>query len=103
MPGTPQQNGVLEMCNRTLMDIVRSMLSNSTLPVSLWMYALKNVIYLLNRVPSNAFSKTPFELWMNRTSSIRHLHVWGCQADIRIHNPQERKLDARTISRYFIY
>jgi len=35
MPGTPQQNGVLEMCNRTLMDIVRSMLSNSTLPVSL--------------------------------------------------------------------
>jgi len=61
-----QQNGVLERRNRILMDMVRSMLSNSNLPVSLWMYALKNTMYLLNRVPSKAVPKTP---------SIRHLHV----------------------------
>jgi len=42
MSGTPQQNGVSERRNRTLMDMVRSMLSNSSLPVSVWMYALKN-------------------------------------------------------------
>ena len=66
------------------------------------MYALKTAMYLLNRVPSKAVPKTPFELWTNRTPSIRHLHVWGCQAEIRIYNPQERKLDARTISGYFI-
>ena len=102
MPGTPQQNGVSERRNRTLMDMVRSMLINSTLPVSLWMYALKNAMYLLNRVPSKAVPKTPFELWTNRTPSIRHLHVWGCQTEIRIYNPHERKLDARTISGYFI-
>ena len=59
-------------------------------------------MYLLNKVPSKAVPKTPFELWTNRTPSIRHLHVWGCQAEIRIYNPQERKLDARTISGYFI-
>ena len=45
MPGTPQQNGITERRNRTLMDMVRSMLSNSTLPLSLWMYALKTAIY----------------------------------------------------------
>ena len=39
---------------------------------------------------------------MNRTPSIRHLHVWGCQAKIRIYNPQERKLEERTINGYFI-
>ena len=66
------------------------------------MYALKTAMYLLNRVPSKAVPKTPFELWTNRIPSIRHLHVWGCQAEIRIYNPQERKLDARTISGYFI-
>ena len=66
------------------------------------MYALKTVMYLLKRVPSKAVPKTPFELWMNRTPSIRHLHVWGFQTEIRIYNPQERKLDARTISGYFI-
>jgi len=60
-------------------------------------------MYLLNRVPSKVVPKTPLELWINRTPSIRHLHVWGfCQAEIRIYNPQKRKLDASTISGYFI-
>ena len=75
MSGTPQQNGVAERRNRTLMDIVRSMLSNSTLPLSLWMYALKTALYLLNRVPSKAVPKTPFELWTRRKPSLRHLYV----------------------------
>ena len=90
------------MRNRTLMNMVRSMLRNLTLFVSLWMYALKNVIYQLNRVSSKAIPKTPFELWMNKTPSIKHLYVWGCQTEIKIHIPQERKLDARRISEYFI-
>jgi len=100
--GTPQQNSVSERRNRTLMDMVRSMLSNSYLPVSLWTYDLKNTMYLLNRVPSKAVQKTPFELWTGRKPSLRHLHVWGGQAEIRIYNLQEKKLDARTISGYFI-
>jgi len=89
MAGIPQHNGVSERRNRTLMDMVRSMLSNSCLPVSLWMYALKAVMYLLNKVPSKAIQKTPFELWTNRKPSLRHMHVWGCQAEVRIYNPQE--------------
>ena len=76
MSGTPQQNGVSERRNRTLMDMVRSMLSNSSLPISLWKYALKIVMYLLNWVPSKATQKTPFELWIGRKPSLRHLHVW---------------------------
>jgi len=78
MPGTLQQNGVSERRNRNLMDMVRSMLINSNLPISLWMYALKTTMYLSNRVPSKAAPKTPFELWTNMIPSIRHLHVWGC-------------------------
>ena len=66
------------------------------------MYALKTTMYLLNRVPSKAVQKTPFELWTGRKPSLRHLHVWGCQAEIRVYNPHEKKLDARTISGYFI-
>jgi len=102
MPGTPQQNGVAERRNRTLMDMVRSMMSNSSLPKSLWMYALKTVVYLLNRIPSKAVPKTPFELWTGRKPSLRHLHVWGCQAEARVYNPHEKKLDSRTVSGYFI-
>ena len=46
-PRTPQQNGVAEMWNRTLMNMVRSMLINSSLPVSLWMYALRTAQYFI--------------------------------------------------------
>jgi hypothetical protein len=49
------------------------------------MEALKTVVYLLNRVPSKAISKTHFELWTRRKPSMRHLHVWSCLAKARIH------------------
>ena len=49
-PRTPQQNGIAKRRNRTLLDMVRSMMSYSTLPISYWGYAL--AMYLLNLVPS---------------------------------------------------
>ena len=102
MTGTPQQNGVSKRRNRTLLDMVRSMVSNASLPISLWTYALKVAMYLQNKVPSKAIQKKPFELWTRRKPSLRHLHVWGCPAEIRYYNPHEKKLDARIISGYFI-
>ena len=65
--------------------MVRSMLSNSTLPLSLWMYALKTAVYLLNRVPSKTVSKTPIKLWTKRKPSLRHLHVWGCPTEAKVY------------------
>ena len=102
MPSTPQQNGVAERGNRTLMDIVRNMISNSSLPKSLWTYALKTAIYLLNRIPSKAIPKTPFELWTRRKPSLRHLHVRGCPIEAQVYNPHEKKLDSRTVNGYLI-
>ncbi|KAK1406103.1 hypothetical protein QVD17_41389 [Tagetes erecta] len=78
MPGTPQQNGVAEKRNRTLMDMVRSMLANSGLPQFLWTEALKTAIHILNRVPSKSIPKTPFELWTGRKPSLKYMKVWGC-------------------------
>jgi hypothetical protein len=102
MPGSPDQNGVAERRNRTLLDMVRSMLSSSNLPKSLWIEALKTTMYILNRVPTKAVPKTPFELWKGWKPSLQHMCVWGCPNEVRIYNPQEKKLDPRTISGYFI-
>jgi hypothetical protein len=55
------------------MDMVRSMLCNSHLPLFLWSEALKNVVYVLNRIPSKAVPKTPFELWNGWKPSLNHL------------------------------
>lgn len=69
------QNGAAEMRNRTLIEIVRSMMSYSSLHLSLWMYALRTLMFLLNKVPSKTVPKTPFKLWTGRKPSFKHLHV----------------------------
>jgi len=82
--------------------MVRSMVSHSSLPESLWGEALKTAAYILNRVPSKAVNKTPYELWTDKKPSIKHSHIWGCPAEARSYRPHERKLDSRTISCYFV-
>ena len=61
-PGDSQLNGVAERMNQTLLDIVRSMISYSLLPVSFWGYAIKTAVDILNVVPSKSIPKTPLEL-----------------------------------------
>ncbi|RVX02371.1 Retrovirus-related Pol polyprotein from transposon TNT 1-94 [Vitis vinifera] len=102
MPGSPNQNGVAERRNQTLLDMVRSMLSSSKLPKFLWTEALKTAVYILNRVPTKVVLKMPFEFLKGWKPSLRHMRVWGCSSEVRIYNPQEKKLDPRTISGYFI-
>ena len=64
--------------------------------------ALKTAVYILNRVLTKAVSKIPFELFKGRKPSLRHICIWGCPSEVRTYNPQEKKLDPRTISGYFI-
>jgi len=101
-PGEPQQNGVAERRNRTLMNMVCSMLSNSTLPVSLWMEALKTAAHISNLVPSKSVPKTPYELWTGRKPSMNYMHVCVCAAEMKLFNPSLGKLDPKTESCYFI-
>jgi hypothetical protein len=100
-PGDPQQNGVAERRNHTLMDMMRSMLSYSTLLISLWMEALKTV-HILNRVPSKSVPKTPYEIWTGRKATLNYLHVWGYSTEAKLFNPSIRKLDSKTVSCHFI-
>ena len=74
-PGTPQQNGVTEKRYRTLLEMVRSMMSYSTLPISFWAYALKIAMHILNLVPSKSVPNTPKELWSGRKPSMKYLHI----------------------------
>jgi hypothetical protein len=102
IPGEPQQNGVAKRRNRTLMDMVRSVLSHSTLPISLWMEALKTAAHILNRVPSKSVSKTPYELWTGKKPTLNYVRVWGCPAEAKLFNPNIGKLDPKTVNCHFI-
>nr|GEU89500.1 retrotransposon protein, putative, Ty1-copia subclass [Tanacetum cinerariifolium] len=69
-PRTPQLNGVCERRNRTLLDMVQSMMCRATFPISFWGYALEKTTHILNLVPTKKVSKTPFEMWKGKQDKI---------------------------------
>ena len=81
--GTPQRNGVSEHCNRTLLDMIRSMMSLTDLPLSFCGYALETTTFTLNRAPSKSIETTPYELWFGKKPKLSFLKVWGCEAHVK--------------------
>ena len=90
MLGELEQNGVAERRNRTLMDMVRSMISMTSLSKFLSDDALKIATYILNRVPSKSVPKTSFEMWYVSKPSLNHIRVWGCPTKVRSYDPNLR-------------
>lgn len=81
VPYTPQQNGVAERANRTIVEMAKSMLIHAKLEEFLWAEAVSTASYLRNRCPSKALmGATPFEIWQNRKPSVKHLRVFGSRA-----------------------
>jgi len=74
IPYTLQQNGVAERRNRTLFDMVRSMMAQANLPISFWGDGLLIVAYILNHVPSKSVSSTPYELWNGVKPNLGYFH-----------------------------
>ncbi|KAI5662799.1 hypothetical protein M9H77_22122 [Catharanthus roseus] len=77
----PQQNGVAERMNRTIMDKVRCLMVSSGIPKPFWGEAVSTAVYLINRSPSTAINfKTPLELWSEEPPNLSNLRVFGCAA-----------------------
>ncbi|GJY03248.1 retrovirus-related pol polyprotein from transposon TNT 1-94 [Tanacetum coccineum] len=78
-PRTPEQNGVVERRNRTLVEAARTMLSASKLPLFFWAEAIATACYTQNRsiiIPTH--EKTAYHIINDRKPSIKHLHIFGC-------------------------
>ncbi|KAL0402010.1 UNVERIFIED_CONTAM: hypothetical protein Slati_4230900 [Sesamum latifolium] len=82
-PGTPQLKRVAEKRNRTLLDMVRSMMSFMKLPTSFWGHALEMAVKLLNIAPSKSVPQTPYEIWHGKPASYKYLRVWGSPAYVK--------------------
>ena len=85
-PATPQWNGVSERRNRTLLDMVRSMMSQADLPNSFWGHALETAAFTLNRIPSKSVEKTPYEMWTGKRPSMSFMKIWGCDVYVKRQN-----------------
>nr|GEV19980.1 hypothetical protein [Tanacetum cinerariifolium] len=100
---TPQQNGVAERRNRTLIEVARTMLADVKLPVTFWVEAVNTTCYVQNRVLVNkSQNKTPYELFNSRTHAIGFLRPFGYHVMILNTLDHLEKFDAKGDEGYFV-
>ena len=96
-PYTPQQNGTAERKNRTIMNMVRSMLKSKHLPKELWGEAVSTATYIMNRCPTKKLNNiTPEECWSGNKPNVNHLRVFGSITYRHIPDQLRKKLDDKS-------
>ena len=96
-PHNPHQNGVAERMNRTLCELVRTMLNHKKLPKSFWAEALNAAMHVRNRVTTRGLGShtTPYEVLHGRKPNLSYLRVFGCRCWYNLRKSQVDKLDPR--------
>jgi hypothetical protein len=102
-PYMPQQNGVVERQNQTVVGAARSMMKAKSLPGVFWGEAVSTAVYLLNRSSCKAIGgRTPYQLWNGHTPSVQHLRTFSCIAHTKVNSPHQKKLDDRSCRMVFV-
>ncbi|CAL2265082.1 unnamed protein product [Prunus armeniaca] len=94
---TPQQNGVTERKNRTVMNLVRCMLTEKQVPKAFWPEAVRWCVHVLNRCPTLAVqNRTPEEAWSGMKPTVEYFRVFGCLAHVHVPDQKRIKLDDKS-------
>nr|GEV61378.1 ribonuclease H-like domain-containing protein [Tanacetum cinerariifolium] len=103
VPRTPQQNGIIERKNRTLIEAARTMIADSLLPIRFWAEAVNTACYVRNRVlVTKHQNKTPYELFLGRTPSIGFIRPFGCSVSILNTLDPLGKFDGKADERFLV-
>jgi hypothetical protein len=102
-PYSPQQNGVVERRNQTVVEMARCLLKSVGMPGPFWGEAVKTAVYLLNRAPSRSLKgMTPYQAWHGRAPAVHHLRIFGCVAHVKRLGPGITKLADRSVPGVFV-
>ncbi|GJR24818.1 ribonuclease H-like domain-containing protein [Tanacetum coccineum] len=100
---TPQQNGVADRKNRTLIEAAGTMLADSKLPTTFWIEAVNTACYVQNRVlVTKAYNKTPYELFLGRKPTLSFMRPNGCPITILNTIDHLGKFDGEADEGFFI-
>lgn len=101
-PYVPQQNGVVERKNRTLVEMARTMLDEFTTPRKFWTEAISAACFISNRVfLRTILHKTPYELRFGRRPKVSHLRVFGCKCFV-LKSGNLDKFESRSLDGIFL-
>lgn len=102
-PYTPQQNGMSERANRTIMEKVRCMLYGAKLSKGFWAEAVKYAVDVINSLPNSANrQKCPDEIWFGYAPNMNKFKVFGCKAYAHVPNQKRTKLEMKSSKCIFI-
>ncbi|KAK8988278.1 hypothetical protein V6N11_065873 [Hibiscus sabdariffa] len=101
-PYFPQQNGIAERKNRTLKEMMNSLLISSGLSDNMWGDAILSANHILNRVPHKKLDHTPYELWKGYAPNLQYLKVWGCLAKVGLLDFKKSTIGSKTVDAVFI-
>ena len=93
---TPEQNGMAERLNRTLMERTRTFLRESGLPLSLWGHAMHHANNVRNSVPYSPTKQPPFLYFTGVDPDLSQLHPFGCTAHVHVPAPKRHKLQPKS-------
>jgi len=104
IPHTPEQNGLAERTNRTLVEKARSMMKDANCDERFWAEAVNTAAYLANRSPHKAIKeqKTPQEIWTGKKVSLNHLKVFGCVGYVHVPKVKRKKWDSKSLPYVFV-
>ena len=101
-PDTPQENGIAERVNRTMVSMTIAMLESvkSSIRHTAWPYALRHAALIKNIIPHSTLppDMSLFELWMGNKPSVSTIRTFGCNATLAIPEKQRDKLGNQSIS-----
>nr|KYP49890.1 Retrovirus-related Pol polyprotein from transposon TNT 1-94 [Cajanus cajan] len=102
-PYTPQHNAVAKRRNKTIMNMVRSMIKGKNLPLSFWAEVVETATYILNQCPTqNLVLLVPEEVWLGKKPLVQHLRVFGTLCYTHVPDQKRRKLDDKSEAMIFI-
>jgi hypothetical protein len=97
-PYSPQQNGVVERRNQTIVGMARSMMKAKKMPATFWGEAMTTAVFILNHAPTKALKgQTPFEAWLERKPSVAFMRTFGCVGHVKTTKPGLGKLEDRSM------
>ena len=93
-PYNPQQNGVVERKNRTIMEAVKTMIHDQDLPMCLWVEVAMETVYIHNRLSHSELGfNTLEEMFTGKKPEVSLLKIFGCPVFIHISKEKRNKLE----------